>query len=194
MSLEEKTARLLAWFHASHTIYNVKEVESAASKATGISSMQIKDVLKVLLDEGLVRCEKCGTTNIYWSFAYAAQLQLDDQYTRTQIQLEAANTNSDILDAQLAKLKKTHAGTQWEKLSAENMALETLGVELATQVARLKENSAESVQQRKQKLLKLESGIDVLVDNITLIVNYIHSNNGISKDEIYKALNVPSEI
>lgn len=30
--------------------------------------MQIKDVLQGLVDEGLVRCEKIGSGNYYWSF------------------------------------------------------------------------------------------------------------------------------
>lgn len=44
------------------------------AKRTGISSMQIKNVLKALTDSSLVRAEKIGIGNYYWSFPSEARV------------------------------------------------------------------------------------------------------------------------
>ncbi|GMF24077.1 unnamed protein product [[Candida] boidinii] len=64
----DKNKRLLEWFERKHDVYSIKEVESKASKETGISSIQIKDILQNLIDDDLINSEKCGTLKVYWSF------------------------------------------------------------------------------------------------------------------------------
>lgn len=68
LSLEDKNKKLLDWFEKKHDVHSIKEVEVKASKETGISSMQIKDILQNLIDENLINSEKCGTLKLYWSF------------------------------------------------------------------------------------------------------------------------------
>ena len=52
ISAEEKRERLLAWCREHKTFVSLKEIEKGGSKATGISSMVMKDVLTQLT----VRC------------------------------------------------------------------------------------------------------------------------------------------
>ncbi|KAK9448109.1 Mnd1 family-domain-containing protein [Limtongia smithiae] len=68
MSAAEKSVKLLNFFRDSQSFFAIKEIEKQGAKATGINSMQIKDVLQTLLDDSLVRCEKIGSGNYYWCF------------------------------------------------------------------------------------------------------------------------------
>lgn len=169
-------------------------METGGSKATGISSMQIKDILKILVDDGLVRCEKCGIANLYWSFSYAAQLQLDTQFNKHSKQLEEATKISGTMAIKIDKLLVTKGGIEWEKLCSMNDESQLIITDLDTQLSNLKENSTENIQKLQLELIRLETGIDILIDNITLIVNYININNGVGKDELYKVFNIPIDL
>lgn len=43
LSAEEKSAKLLTWFHTTREFFSIKEVEKQGSKATGIAGMVIKE-------------------------------------------------------------------------------------------------------------------------------------------------------
>lgn len=59
---------MLNFFHGSGEFFNIKELETTGSKKIGVSSMQIKGLLKALTDNSLVRVEKIGSGNYYWAF------------------------------------------------------------------------------------------------------------------------------
>ncbi|KAK5583575.1 hypothetical protein RB653_005172 [Dictyostelium firmibasis] len=68
MSPEEKKEKLKEFFHSNPTIYSAKEVEPEASKYTGMTQIQCKETLQMLIDDGVVNTDKMGSSNYYWSF------------------------------------------------------------------------------------------------------------------------------
>ena len=49
-------------------VFTLKELEKSLPGVSGINAMQVKDVLQALQDENLIRVEKIGSGNWYWSF------------------------------------------------------------------------------------------------------------------------------
>ena len=67
-SQEEKERAMLDFFYNSGEFFSIKEMETTCAKKIGVSSMQIKALLKALTDNSLVRVEKIGSGNYYWAF------------------------------------------------------------------------------------------------------------------------------
>lgn len=65
---QAKLNLILAYFHTTGTAHSIKDLEKALPGAAGISPMVVKDFLAALSDEGLIRVEKIGSGNWYWSF------------------------------------------------------------------------------------------------------------------------------
>ncbi|CAM9789530.1 unnamed protein product [Choristocarpus tenellus] len=67
VSAEEKSHRLLAIYHTTKRVFNLKEIEKAGAKQ-GIVINTIKDVNQALVDDQLVDNDKIGASNYFWSF------------------------------------------------------------------------------------------------------------------------------
>jgi hypothetical protein len=64
----QKQATILAWFHKTSVAYSIKDLEKLLPAVASINSMQVKDFLQALSDDSLIRVEKIGSGNWYWSF------------------------------------------------------------------------------------------------------------------------------
>lgn len=68
VSFEEKRIRLLQLFYERKEFFTLKELEKIAAKEKGIVAQAVKDVLQTLVDDGLVKSEKIGTSVYFWTF------------------------------------------------------------------------------------------------------------------------------
>lgn len=68
VSLDEKRARMLQLFYEKREFFTLKELEKIAPKEKGIVAQSVKDVLQNLIDDGLVRTDKIGTSIYFWAF------------------------------------------------------------------------------------------------------------------------------
>ena len=102
-SLEEKGEIFTKILSATHEIYSIKELEKLIPKKSNniINSIQLKDVLKYCIDEDMVKCEKCGILNIYYSFPILNEKILENRYLS---KLENLNNLKELV----TKLKSEH--------------------------------------------------------------------------------------
>lgn len=49
-------------------VFQLKDMEKIAPKEKGITAMSVKEVPQSLVDDGMVDCERTGTSNYYWDF------------------------------------------------------------------------------------------------------------------------------
>ncbi|XP_061048492.1 tripartite motif-containing protein 2 isoform X3 [Eubalaena glacialis] len=68
LSAEEKRARMMEIFFETKDVFQLKDMEKIAPKEKGITAMSVKEVLQSLVDDGMVDCERIGTSNYYWAF------------------------------------------------------------------------------------------------------------------------------
>lgn len=72
-----------AWSSCTHTskpglqkgVYNLKELEKEAGRR-GVVEKTVEEVVKSLVDDRFVECEKIGSGNFYWSFPSKAFVQV----------------------------------------------------------------------------------------------------------------------
>jgi len=63
-----KQAKILEWFRESMGVYTIKELEKLLPSVGSINAIQVKEYIQALSDENLIRVEKIGSGNWYWSF------------------------------------------------------------------------------------------------------------------------------
>ncbi|ERE92550.1 putative meiotic nuclear division protein 1 like protein [Cricetulus griseus] len=68
LSAEEKRTRMMEIFFETKDVFQLKDLEKLAPKEKGITAMSVKEVLQSLVDDGMVDCERIGTSNYYWAF------------------------------------------------------------------------------------------------------------------------------
>jgi Fe2+ or Zn2+ uptake regulation protein len=66
-SVADKRAIILGIFHEKKEPFLLKEIEKLASKK-GVVLQSVQEILKTLTDDDLVKTDKIGTTNWFWSF------------------------------------------------------------------------------------------------------------------------------
>ncbi|KAI9229145.1 MAG: meiotic nuclear divisions 1 [Piptocephalis tieghemiana] len=111
VSAAEKKTRLLALFHESKDVYQLKDLEKIAPKAKGIVQQSVKDVLQQLVDEGAVTCEKIGTSNYYWSFPSASIQALRTKVAEQEEENASASDQLEALQKEIAALKELQEDT-----------------------------------------------------------------------------------
>ncbi|CAD6448153.1 c1eb50ef-cf5b-4bc3-ae04-922b7225a921 [Sclerotinia trifoliorum] len=68
-----KQAKILDWFRTSMGVYSFKELEKLLPSVGSINGMLVKEYIQALTDENLIRVEKIGSGNWYWSFTSDAK-------------------------------------------------------------------------------------------------------------------------
>ncbi len=68
----------MEWFRQSLSAHSFKDLEKGLPAAASINKMQVKDFVQTLIDEGLIRTEKIGGANWYWSFVSDAKKLKED--------------------------------------------------------------------------------------------------------------------
>lgn len=177
-------------------MYNIKEVETIGSKKTGISSMQIKDILKLLIDDNLVNCEKCGISNIYWSFKYTSVKKLNQDFiklsgTKNELVTSINDCDSEIEELKLNRQKSSQRDL---KLSKVNQ-LRELNLKLLDEIESIELNNPESLSKREDNLNLINEYIEIMMDNLNILVTFIadSTSSGMSKADIREYFNIPEE-
>ncbi|XP_022373746.1 meiotic nuclear division protein 1 homolog isoform X2 [Enhydra lutris kenyoni] len=98
LSAEEKRARMMEIFFETKDVFQLKDMEKIAPKEKGITAMSVKEVLQSLVDDGMVDCERIGTSNYYWAFPSKA--------------LHARKRKLEILESQVSEGNQKHTNLQ----------------------------------------------------------------------------------
>lgn len=172
--------------------YNIKEIESQASKFTGVHVLQIKDLLQSLVDDDLVNAEKCGVTTLYWCFEYDKLKKMKSLVDTNEQKLrELSGDAQNISDKIKVERKRRTKGNSQEMLKQIH--------DLKKQKEELKETMSSSafdigrVESIKKALHNEIANGEICADNIESLVYYFQKNNGISRDLFRQELNIPEE-
>ncbi|KAG4301078.1 hypothetical protein PCK1_002777 [Pneumocystis canis] len=112
LSLAEKRLRLEELFHESKEFFQLKEVLNSSSLFTygstdrgyqekKIMIQSIKDILQSLVDDGIVKMDKIGTSNYFWSFPSEAKQSRQNRITAMEKQLETLQVEAQTLQNQI---------------------------------------------------------------------------------------------
>lgn len=101
MSLEDKRTAILEVFHETSDVFTLKDIEKLGTKK-GVVTQTIKDVLQSLVDDDLVRQDKIGISNFFWSFPGEAGAKLTRDKQNLERQLESLQALKRTLETELA--------------------------------------------------------------------------------------------
>lgn len=77
-----KQLLVLTYLQSSFTVHTLKDLEKALPSVASINSMQVKEYLQALSDEGKIHVEKIGSGNWYWSFLSEEKKTRDDMLSK----------------------------------------------------------------------------------------------------------------
>ncbi|KAI5962478.1 MND1 [Candida pseudojiufengensis] len=187
-SNEEKQQDLLNWFHSEHDFYTLKEIEQKASKNCKISSIQIKELVTSLINEGLIEQEKCGTTNLYWSFKYNQIKILEDKRDKLNKEIVDKEKYIQELKVKLQNLQQERSLDQMPDRNEKLIELEQLNTEIQNSNSKLNQfnmiNNADDI----------KSKIEFFNDSIETLLDYLSKKSGYKTEELRKEFNIPIEL
>ncbi|KAK7206278.1 meiotic nuclear division protein 1, partial [Myxozyma melibiosi] len=194
ISSSEKTARLLSFFHDSKSFFAIKEVEKLGSKATGINSMQIKEVLQGLVDESLVRCEKIGSGNYYWSFLSDATKSRELVVSNLKKKLETETEAVVSLEEQTGiELSERENNAERDDLLRRVQEKEDTLRNLQQETSKYSDVDPELLQQQTASLSLLREAANCWTDNIFAVLGYFRAQ-GTDLQIIYREFGIPDDL
>ncbi len=190
ITIDEKRKRLLDLFYDSKDFFVFKEVEKIASKKKGIVVQSVKDVLQSLVDDDLVRQEKIGTSNYFWSFP-------SQKVVLRTCAVEKAAAERAALVAKVAAARVRASDEQRARTGADRPALiaeyERLARDVADIDATLKKYSAcdpETFAEKKRSAAALKSDVNKVTDDLFAIKSYVTAKFGVEQKDFCDSFGV----
>ncbi|XP_076762934.1 meiotic nuclear division protein 1 homolog [Xylocopa sonorina] len=195
VSLDEKRIRMLQIFYEKKEFFTLKELERIAPKEKGIVMQSVKDVVQALVDDGLVRSEKIGTTIYFWTFPGE---------NITAIEQRISEATKKIVEAEF-KLQKLKEACEKEKVGKEDTEerelllreleeLKAIEDQLKKQVAKFKDADPEVIAKLAEKAQEYKDATNVWTDNIFAIQSWCKRKFDISEDCLNKQFDIPEDL
>ncbi|VDM95811.1 unnamed protein product [Thelazia callipaeda] len=131
----------------------MKDLEKIAPKQKGIVPQSVKEVTQILVDEGLVECEKIGTFVCYWAFPSQATIMRKRQLEELDGHISNLETKVNELRDEIVVAKKK------KEVTEERKQLETEIHDLKLKHQVLKEKLDKLNEEGPEAIRHLESGI-----------------------------------
>lgn len=195
VSLDEKRARMLQIFYEKKEFFTLKELEKIAPKEKGIVVQSVKDVIQALVDDGLVRSEKIGTSVYFWTFPGE---------NITAIEQRISESSKKIVEAEfkLQKLKEICAKEQVGKENTEERQILLHEIEelkakedqLKKQIAKFSDADPEAIAKLTEKAQEYKDATNIWTDNIFALQGWCKRKFDISEEFLNKQFNIPNDL
>ena len=116
-------------------VFVLKDIEKLSVKK-GIVAQTVKDVLQSLIDDDLVRSEKIGISNYFWSFPSEASVRIESELSKVETDVQEvtarrAEVEDQIQRARIGKEASVIRSTKMKELGEIEEALRVCDSELA---------------------------------------------------------------
>lgn len=105
-------------FQTSKEPWLLKDLEKTASKEHGVVLQSVKDIVDSLVSDGLVNCEKIGTSNYFWSFPSTAAAARTAQLNTLEARIKDLQDKKEKLEEgikqQLDEGRQESVNGEWE--------------------------------------------------------------------------------
>nr|CAB3265610.1 meiotic nuclear division protein 1 homolog [Phallusia mammillata] len=195
LSLEEKRKRMLDIFFEKKEFFHLKELEKIAPKEKGITPMSVKDVVQSLVDDGMVNCEKVGSSSYYWAFpSQAFNVRLNkrknleeqiDQNKEKRLKTDEMKKNS------LADRKPT---AEREKLLAMVAKLQDKKNQLQTEISKYDDCNPDVMNRLIAETTMSKDAANRWTDNLFTLKSWLKRKFPIPEQQINKQFCIPEEL
>ncbi|XP_018402646.1 PREDICTED: meiotic nuclear division protein 1 homolog [Cyphomyrmex costatus] len=195
VSLDEKRTRMLQIFYEKKEFFTLKELEKIAPKEKNIVVQAVKDVLQALVDDGLVRSEKIGTSIYFWRFPGENITTTERRIANTSKKLVEVEFKLEKLKEEIEKEKKLKNDTEEKrKLLEEVEQLKKEEQEIQKQIAKFSSIDPEVIAEMDKKTKKYKEVTNIWTDNIFAIQSWCKNKFSISEQDLNKQFNIPEDL
>ncbi|XP_015596725.1 meiotic nuclear division protein 1 homolog [Cephus cinctus] len=195
VSADEKRVRMLQLFYEKKEFFTLKELEKIAPKEKGIVVQSVKEILQALVDDGLVRSDKIGTSIYYWTFP-------GENITAIEHRVAEGNKKIVELEFKLAKLKEEYNNEQTDKedtaerqeLLNEIAILQEKENELKKQISKFSDADPEVIAQINDKAQLYKDAANTWTDNIFALQSWCKRKFDIAEETLNKQFNIPEDL
>ncbi|XP_049646137.1 meiotic nuclear division protein 1 homolog [Suncus etruscus] len=194
LSVEEKRTRMMEIFFETKDVFQLKDMEKIAPKEKGITAMSVKEVLQSLVDDGMVDCERIGTSNYYWAFPSKALHARKRKLEVLESQLSEGNQKHANLQKSIEKAKIGRHDTEERAVLAEELSsLRNQKEQLKAEVEKYRECDPQVVEEIRQANEVAKDAANRWTDNIFAIKSWAKRKFGLEENKIDKNFGIPED-
>ena len=183
-SVADKREIILQIFHDEKKPFLLKDIEKIASKK-GVVLQSVHEILNSLVDDDLVKMDKIGTTNWYWSFPSEHATKLEQNGNQCdealkQLSKELKQLDEDI-ENEKSKNKENDAESSAQDRKNAEMALQAAKDENAKvlkELAKLQESNPELQESVAKGVDTMRLAADRWTDNLFLVKSWVDKKMG----------------
>ncbi|XP_071566778.1 meiotic nuclear division protein 1 homolog [Temnothorax nylanderi] len=195
VSLDEKRMRMLQIFYDKKEFFTLKELEKIAPKEKNIVVQAVKDVLQGLVDDGLVRSEKIGTSTYFWRFPGENITATERRIAETNKKLVETEFKLEKLRKEVQKEKELKNDTEEKrKLLEEVEKLRKEEQEIKKQIAKFSDVDPEVITEMDEKAQKYKDVANIWTDNVFAIQSWCKNKFSVSEQDLNKMFNIPEDL
>ncbi|GAO52270.1 meiotic nuclear division protein 1 [Saitoella complicata NRRL Y-17804] len=185
LSAAEKATRMQEIFHESQEFYQYKEIEKIASNKKKIVAMTVKEVLQGLVDDGLVKSEKIGTSIYYWSFPSDSHHLRSQRIAALENELVTLETVQSSLTNNLELEKAERVESEERRaLLKEVKACEEQVKAMKDELGRYTENDPVLLEAKRAAANSARQAANMWTDNIFILQQYLRDQMGMGAEEL----------
>lgn len=195
LSIEEKIKRMLELLQEKNDFFNQKEIEKMALKEKGIVTQSAREVLDILVSDGLAKTEKIGSSNYFWSFKSDARIKHENKMRDLAEELSKLESAEADLEDKLEKSRREREGDlERESKLALLTKLEREVGDLEKELSMYKSNDPEEISRLREETKKLVSLANQWTENIFILQGFLVSKYSMDGAEVNKGLSIPEDL
>ncbi|CAG9536650.1 unnamed protein product [Cercopithifilaria johnstoni] len=186
---------MLELFYESNEFFQMKDLEKIAPKQKGVVPQSVKEITQLLVDEGLVECEKIGTFVCYWAFSSQATIIRKKQLQELDEKILNMETKLEEVKADVAAIKKGKEATEErQNLQLHINKLQTKHEALAKKLEKIREEGPEAIARLESEMAKARDGANRWTDNIFAAKKWCKRNFNIEEKILNVQFEIPAEL
>ncbi|EMG48159.1 Meiotic nuclear division protein, putative [Candida maltosa Xu316] len=147
--------------------------------------MQIKELVVNLVNEGWIEQEKCGTTNLYWSFEYSQYKRKAQIYNQLKQSIVNLEQEKDRLSSHFGNV----TGERNESNNREHNLVQYQKLKSMVDEVDEKLQSTKEVEMMEE----LKSSIEFFTDSIEIVISFFSHQSGTSVSVLKTEFEIPLE-
>lgn len=183
VSAEEKLTRMIDFFHASNDFFSIKDLMKLVPRATGIVSQSVEDTLKSLVDDGLVKLEKVGSINLYWSFTSEQSVTINKAIKKQNEEFEKLKVQKSELEHAIDLEKVDRVESVERQVGLQDLLeLKTSIKSLQEEFERLHATDPARIEEKEKECQLYKAGAENWTENLSILAK--HCKHQFMMDEI----------
>ncbi|VDB87331.1 unnamed protein product [Peniophora sp. CBMAI 1063] len=195
LSFDEKKVKLVELFHETKDFYQLKELEKLGQKMKGITSNTVKDVVEACEQDNLIRKDKVGSSNFFWSFPSQRGVEVKARHDKATRELaETERKLAEVreeLETERARRPQTDERAVAE---ARMLAVQKEVAALETEQAAYGACDPVVVEQKQRAVLVTHEGAIRWTENYSTALQWFRNQNPyVEMEQIREMLGISEE-